>query len=97
MKVFFQNEYSRNLFFKNENKNFFPGFKPSAGTVHELNFKSNKNVWGYFSVSASGGLHEFADSQFGHCFSWGDDREQARENLVVALKELSIRGDFRYN
>jgi len=71
------------------------GFKPSAGTVHELNFKSNKNVWGYFSVSASGGLHEFADSQFGHCFSWGDDREQARENLVVALKELSIRGDFR--
>ena len=71
------------------------GFKPSAGTVHELNFKSNKNVWGYFSVSASGGLHEFADSQFGHCFSWGEDREQARENLVVALKELSIRGDFR--
>ena len=71
------------------------GFKPSAGTVQELNFKSNKNVWGYFSVSASGGLHEFADSQFGHCFSWGEDREQARENLVVALKELSIRGDFR--
>ena len=50
------------------------GFKPSAGTVHELNFKSNKNVWGYFSVSASGGLHEFADSQFGHCFSWGEYR-----------------------
>ena len=37
------------------------GFKPSSGTVHELNFKSNKNVWGYFSVSSSGGLHEFAD------------------------------------
>lgn len=71
------------------------GFKPSSGTVQELNFRSNKNVWGYFSVTASGGLHEFADSQFGHCFSWGEDREQARENLVVALKELSIRGDFR--
>ncbi len=71
------------------------GFKPSSGTVHELNFKSNKNVWGYFSVSASGGLHEYADSQFGHCFSWGEDRQQARDNLVVALKELSIRGDFR--
>lgn len=52
-------------------------------------------MWGYFSVAASGGLHEFADSQFGHCFSWGEDREQARENLVIALKELSIRGDFR--
>ncbi|XP_015790405.1 acetyl-CoA carboxylase-like isoform X1 [Tetranychus urticae] len=71
------------------------GFKPSSGTVQELNFRSNKNVWGYFSVGASGGLHEFADSQFGHCFSWGEDREQARENLVIALKELSIRGDFR--
>ena len=71
------------------------GFKPSSGTVQELNFRSNKHVWGYFSVGASGGLHEFADSQFGHCFSWGEDREQARENLVLALKELSIRGDFR--
>ncbi|XP_066991423.2 acetyl-CoA carboxylase isoform X2 [Anabrus simplex] len=71
------------------------GFKPSSGTVQELNFRSSKNVWGYFSVAASGGLHEFADSQFGHCFSWGENREQARENLVVALKELSIRGDFR--
>lgn len=71
------------------------GFKPSSGTVQELNFRSSKNVWGYFSVGASGGLHEFADSQFGHCFSWGEDREDARENLVLALKELSIRGDFR--
>lgn len=52
-------------------------------------------MWGYFSVGALGGLHEFADSQFGHCFSWGEDREDARENLVLALKELSIRGDFR--
>ncbi|XP_029649542.1 acetyl-CoA carboxylase-like isoform X2 [Octopus sinensis] len=71
------------------------GFKPSSGTVQELNFRSSKNVWGYFSVVASGGLHEFADSQFGHCFSWGECREDARENMVVALNELSIRGDFR--
>lgn len=53
------------------------GFKPSSGTVQELNFRSNKNVWGYFSVAAAGGLHEFADSQFGHCFSWGENREEA--------------------
>ncbi|RVE63621.1 hypothetical protein OJAV_G00138120 [Oryzias javanicus] len=44
------------------------GFKPSSGTVQELNFRSNKNVWGYF---------------------------KAISNMVVALKELSIRGDFR--
>ena len=52
-------------------------------------------MWGYFSVAATGGLHEFADSQFGHCFSWGETREIARRNMVLALKELSIRGDFR--
>ncbi|XP_051549679.1 acetyl-CoA carboxylase-like isoform X1 [Myxocyprinus asiaticus] len=71
------------------------GFKPSSGTVQELNFRSNKNVWGYFSVGATGGLHEFADSQFGHCFSWGENREEAISNMVMAMKELSIRGDFR--
>ncbi|CAF3453887.1 unnamed protein product [Rotaria socialis] len=71
------------------------GFKPSSGTVEELNFRSRQNVWGYFSISSSGGLHEFADSQFGHIFSYGDTRDDAQsKNLVVALKELSIRGDF---
>ncbi|XP_015754053.1 PREDICTED: acetyl-CoA carboxylase 1-like [Acropora digitifera] len=54
------------------------GFKPSSGTIKELTFRSMKNVWGYFSVGADGGLHEFADSQFGHCFAWGEDRDAAR-------------------
>ncbi|KRZ57740.1 Acetyl-CoA carboxylase [Trichinella nativa] len=71
------------------------GFLPSSGTVQELNFRSSKNAWGYFSVSTAGGLHEFADSQFGHCFSWGETRDDAIANMVLALKELSIRGDFR--
>ncbi|KAK4475691.1 hypothetical protein MN116_000638, partial [Schistosoma mekongi] len=71
------------------------GFKPRPGGVRELNFRSNQSVWGYFSVSSAGGIHEFADSQFGHIFSAGENRERARENIVLALKELSIRGDFR--
>jgi len=70
-------------------------FKPSSGSIKELNFRSNTNVWGYFSVSADGGLHEFADSQFGHIFAYGHDRSQSRKNMIMALKELSIRGDFR--
>ncbi|KAL7669003.1 hypothetical protein ACOME3_009679 [Neoechinorhynchus agilis] len=70
------------------------GFKPSSGSVDDINFRSNRNVWGYFSVSSCGGLHEYADSQFGHIFSWGETREEARQNLVIALKELSIRGDL---
>ncbi|KAJ3200650.1 acetyl-coenzyme-A carboxylase [Entophlyctis luteolus] len=71
------------------------GFKPNSGKVLELNFRSNSNVWGYFSVNSSGGVHEFADSQFGHVFSYGETRNDARRNLIIALKELSIRGDFR--
>ncbi|KAJ3268627.1 acetyl-coenzyme-A carboxylase [Terramyces sp. JEL0728] len=71
------------------------GFKPNSGRFLELNFKSNSNVWGYFSVNAAGGVHEYADSQFGHLFAYGETREEARRNLVVALKEISIRGDFR--
>ena len=71
------------------------GFQPGSGTVQELNFRSSKNVWGYFSVAAFGSLHEFADSQFGHIFAWGETREQAMSYLGMALRELSIRGDFR--
>jgi len=71
------------------------GFKPSSGTIKELSFRSNNHNWGYFSVTAEGSLHEYADSQFGHLFAWGEDREAARKNMVLALKELSIRGDFR--
>lgn len=71
------------------------GFKPSSGSLQELNFRSSTNVWGYFSVSTAGGLHEFADSQFGHIFAYGQDRSESRKNMIVALKELSIRGDFR--
>ncbi|KAJ7890599.1 acetyl-CoA carboxylase [Mycena olivaceomarginata] len=72
------------------------GFKPSSGSIQELNFRSSTNVWGYFSVTTAGGLHEFADSQFGHIFAYGEDRGESRKNMIVALKELSIRGDFRH-
>jgi acetyl-CoA carboxylase/biotin carboxylase 1 len=70
------------------------GFKPTSGGIQELNFRSTPSVWGYFSMDSSGSIHEFADSQFGHLFANGPDREQARRNMVLALKELSIRGDI---
>ena len=78
-------------------------------------------MWGYFSIDSSGLVHEFADSQFGHVFAHGPDRESARRlttsvaqcnystltifimclysamcrAMVVALKELEIRGEIR--
>ncbi|KAL3795828.1 hypothetical protein ACHAW5_006898 [Stephanodiscus triporus] len=44
-----------------------------------------RRTWGYFSH----GLE-----RFGHLFASGPNREQARRNMVLALKELSIRGDI---
>ncbi|ODV62628.1 acetyl-CoA carboxylase ACC1 [Ascoidea rubescens DSM 1968] len=71
------------------------GFKPSGGSLHDLNFRSSSNVWGYFSVGNNGGIHSFSDSQFGHIFAFGENRASSRKHMIVALKELSIRGDFR--
>lgn len=70
-------------------------FKPSSGMMHELIFRSSSNVWGYFSVAAPGGIHNYSDSQFGHIFAFGENRAASRKHMVIALKELSIRGDFR--
>jgi len=70
-------------------------FQPTSGVIQELNFRSTADVWGYFSVSARGGVHEFSDSQFGHLFASGETRELARRHMALALKELSIRGDIR--
>jgi acetyl-CoA carboxylase / biotin carboxylase 1 len=71
------------------------GFKPSSGTMQDLNFRSSSNVWGYFSVSSASSIHSFSDSQFGHIFAYGENRAASRKHMVVALKELNIRGDFR--
>ena len=61
------------------------GFQPTSGAIRELNFRSTANVWGYFSVDGSGRVHEYADSQFGHLFAWGRNRETARKSMVQAL------------
>ena len=71
------------------------GFKPTSGRIERVKFQSTPNVWGYFSVGANGGIHEFADSQFGHIFASGPTREDARKALVLALKEIDVRGDIR--
>jgi len=71
------------------------GFKPTSGRIERVRFQSSPNVWGYFSVGARGGIHEFADSQFGHIFAKGPNREEARKALVMALKEVEARGDIR--
>eukprot|EP00892_Ulva_mutabilis_P004884 jgi/Ulvmu1/2768/UM014_0226.1 len=71
------------------------GFKPTCGTIDELHFRSTPEVWGYFSVRPGSKVHAFSDSQFGHVFAKGENRAAAVRAMVVALKELRIRGEIR--
>ena len=71
------------------------GFTPTSGAIDELTFRNSKNVFGYFSISSHGGVHEFADSQFGHIFSTATTRAEAINGMIMALKQLTIRGEIR--
>jgi acetyl-CoA carboxylase/biotin carboxylase 1 len=72
-----------------------PWCDPFAPGIERVSFQSTPTVWGYFSVGANGGVHEFADSQFGHIFATGANREEARKSLVLALKGMVVRGEIR--
>ena len=73
------------------------GFKPSSGRITELAFRSQPNVSANFSISTTGEVHQFADSQFGHIFACGKTRDEANRLLVHTLSELTIRGEIANN
>jgi acetyl-CoA carboxylase/biotin carboxylase 1 len=73
------------------------GFKPTSGAIHSLHFRSLPGVTGNFSVGLTGGVHQFADSQFGHIFAHKPTRDEAGTLLIQALSELSIRGEIHTN
>jgi acetyl-CoA carboxylase/biotin carboxylase 1 len=54
-------------------------------------------LWTSPLLQSGGGIHEFSDSQFGHLFAFGESRAAACANMVLALKELIIRGEIRTN
>eukprot|EP00434_Breviolum_minutum_P032935 symbB.v1.2.029136.t1/scaffold3148.1/size62448/5 len=47
------------------------------------------------SVWTHAAIHEFADSQFGHLFARGENCEEARKTLVLALSNLEVVGQIR--
>lgn len=74
------------------------GFKPTSGAIHELHFRTMPGVNGNFSIgSGGGGVHQFADSQFGHIFAHRETREEASTALVQTLSEFSVRGQIHCN
>ncbi|PHJ25472.1 acetyl-coa carboxylase acc2, partial [Cystoisospora suis] len=72
-------------------------FRPTVGLVHELTFRPSRFVWGYFSIGSKGNIHPFNDAQFGHLFAQGKDRREAIKHMVLALKDMTIRGELRTN
>ncbi|SCP05586.1 biotin carboxylase subunit of acetyl CoA carboxylase, putative [Plasmodium ovale] len=75
-----------------ENSN--DSFKPTSGKVKRIYFQNSKDVWGYFSIN-DGFVHEYSDSQIGHIFAKGKNREIARKNLILSLRKLNIDGDIK--
>eukprot|EP00442_Polarella_glacialis_P024751 CAMPEP_0115061710 /NCGR_PEP_ID=MMETSP0227-20121206/8152_1 /TAXON_ID=89957 /ORGANISM="Polarella glacialis, Strain CCMP 1383" /LENGTH=2235 /DNA_ID=CAMNT_0002447029 /DNA_START=29 /DNA_END=6736 /DNA_ORIENTATION=+ len=71
------------------------GFKPTSGKIERIKFQSSVACWGYFSVWTHAAIHEYADSQFGHLFARGENRDEARKTLVLALQNLEIVGEIR--
>jgi len=71
------------------------GFKPTSGKIDRIQFQSSVACWGYFSVWTHAAIHELADSQFGHLFARGENREEARKTLVLALSNLEVVGQIR--
>lgn len=73
------------------------GFKPSSGTIDDLQYRATPGVFANFSVGSRGCVHQFSDSQFGHLFALAETREDANRLLVATLSELSIRGEISNN
>jgi hypothetical protein len=67
------------------------GFKPTSGLIERVKFQSTPNVWGYFSVGTNGGIHEFADSQFGHLFASGPNRYCAKARNSTKCIQMRSR------
>jgi len=63
--------------------------------IERIKFQSSVACWGYFSIGAKGGIHEYADSQFGHIFAHGNNREEARKALMLSLKNIEVVGEIR--
>jgi acetyl-CoA carboxylase/biotin carboxylase 1 len=69
-------------------ENTSKGFQPTSGKITELNLRDNTNVWGYFSIRSNSSIHNFSDSQFGHVFAFGKNREEARITMISALSGI---------
>ena len=69
-------------------------FKPSCGSVHSLEIPNVPQCWSYVSIHNGGKILDCVDSQFGHLFTVGNSREEARLRMVRLIQQIIIDSDF---
>lgn len=75
-------------------ENPMENFQPSTGNVDYIEMKELKNTWSYFSIGNNSKILPSVDGQFGHMFSFGEDREDARKRMKDLLASLTIHGNI---
>ncbi len=77
-------------------ENPYEDFRPTTGTISEIDITYNRKSWGYFSVSNDSVISETVDSQFGHILSIGKCRSSAIKLITELIESMKIRGTI-YN
>lgn len=91
MKPTFSNGYNIAIYLKEDNNE--EQASSGADNLTELKFDSTQNVWGYSSTKSSHAHGDTTNLEMIHLFATGNDREEARHNAIIALKQLSGRGN----
>lgn len=77
-------------------ENPYEDFRPTIGSISEIDITYNRKSWGYFSISNDSIISETVDSQFGHILAVGDCRSSAIQNITGLIDTMKIRGTI-YN
>ncbi len=77
-------------------ENPYEDFRPTLGTIEDIDITYNRNSWGYFSVGGNSVISGSVDSQFGHLLAVGNTRDAAIRNMTNLIDILKIRGTI-YN
>ena len=95
--------YKTNTYFKKPNKhviavrlnaeNVEENFKPSIGTVRNLELPNVVHSWSYISIHNGGKIINSVDAQFGHLFAIGTSRDKAINRMIHLINQIIIDSD----